>query len=52
MDLCERKDPPVLPPSENLNRYVEDFDEPRMKLADFFSTLLGALEAGLQKGGS
>jgi len=29
--------------------YVEDFDEPRTKLADFFSTLLGALEAGLQK---
>jgi hypothetical protein len=46
------KTPPVLPPSENLNRYVEDFDEPRTKLADFFSTLLGALEAGLQKGGS
>jgi hypothetical protein len=23
------------PASENLNRYVEDFDEPRTKLADF-----------------
>ena len=39
MDLCERKDPPVLPPSENLNRYVEDFDEPRTTLAGFFSIL-------------
>jgi hypothetical protein len=29
--------------------YVEDFDEPRTKLADFFSTLLSALEAGLEK---
>ncbi len=32
--------------------YVEDFDEPRTKLAGFFSTLLSALEAGLQKRGS
>ena len=32
--------------------YVEDFDEPRTKLADFFSTLLSALEAGLEKRGS
>ncbi len=29
--------------------YVEDFDEPRTKLAGFFSTLLSALEAGLEK---
>ena len=29
------------PASENLNRYVEDFDEPRTKLAGFFSSLLG-----------
>ena len=32
--------------------YVEDFDEPRTKLADFFNTLLSALEAGLEKRGS
>ena len=29
--------------------YVEEFDEPRTKLAGFFSTLLSALEAGLEK---
>ncbi len=40
MDLGERKTPPALPTSENLNRYVEDFDEPRTLLADFFSILL------------
>ena len=32
--------------------YGEDFDESRTKLAIYFSTLLGALEAGLQKRGS
>jgi len=38
--LANGKTPPALPPSENLNRYVEDLDEPRTKLADFFSILL------------
>ncbi len=32
--------PPVLQSSVNLNRYVEDFDEPRTLLVDFFSILL------------
>ena len=27
--LADGKTPPALPISENLNRYVEDFDEPR-----------------------
>jgi len=30
----------VWPTSENRNRYVEDFDEPRTKLAELFSILL------------
>ena len=38
--LANGKTPPALPPSENLDQYVEDFDEPRTKLADFFSILL------------
>jgi hypothetical protein len=38
--LANGKTPPAIPPSENLNRYVEDFDESRTKLADFFSFLL------------
>jgi hypothetical protein len=33
--LANGKTPPVWPTSENLNRYVEDFDEPRTKLAAF-----------------
>ena len=37
--LANGKTPPALPPSENLNRYVEDFDEPRTTLAGFFSIL-------------
>jgi len=38
--LANGKTPPALPTSENLNRYVEDFDEPRTTLADVFSILL------------
>ena len=38
--LANGKAPPVLPTSENLIRYVEDFDELRTPLADFFSILL------------
>jgi len=38
--MANGKTPPALPTSENLNRYVEDFDELRTKLADFFSILL------------
>jgi hypothetical protein len=38
--LANGKPPPAIPPFENLNWYVEDFDEPRTKLADFFSILL------------
>jgi hypothetical protein len=37
--LANGKTPPAIPPSENLNRYVEDFDEARTKLAGFFSIL-------------
>ena len=37
--LANGKTPPAFLASENLNRYVEDFDEPRTKLADFFSIL-------------
>jgi hypothetical protein len=37
--LANGKTPPALPASENLNRYVEDFDEPRTPLAAFFSIL-------------
>ena len=40
--LANGKTPPVLPPTENLNRYVEDFGEPRTKLVGFFSILLTA----------
>jgi hypothetical protein len=35
--LANGKTPPALPTSENLNRYIEDFDELRTKLADVFS---------------
>ena len=35
--LANGKTPPALPTSENLNRYVEDFDELKTKLADVFS---------------
>jgi hypothetical protein len=38
--LANGKTPPALSLSENLNRYVEDFDESRTKLAGFFSILL------------
>ena len=38
--LANGKAPPVLPTSENLNRYVEDFDELRTKLTGLFSILL------------
>ena len=38
--LTNGKPPLARPISENLNRYVEDFDEPRTKLADVFSILL------------
>lgn len=34
MDLGERKNPSSTSPSQNLNQYVEDFDEPRTKLAE------------------
>ena len=37
--LANGKTPPALPPSEYLNRYVEDFDKLRTKLAGFFSIL-------------
>ena len=40
MILANGKTHPALPTSENLNRYVEDFGEPRTTLADFFSILL------------
>jgi hypothetical protein len=39
MNLGERKNPSSTSASENLIRYVEDFDELRTKLADFFSIL-------------
>ena len=38
--LANGKTPPVFLASENLNRYVEDFDEPRTKLAAILSILL------------
>ena len=38
--LANGKTPPALPTSEDLNRYVEDFDEPRTKLEGIFSILL------------
>ena len=41
--LANGKTPPALPPSENLNQNVEDFDEPRTKLAGFFSILLDGI---------
>jgi len=44
--LANGKTPPAIPPSENLNRYVEDFDESRTMLADFFSILLGLVGRG------
>jgi hypothetical protein len=40
MNLGERKNPSSTSASENLIRYVEDFDESRTPLADFFSILL------------
>ena len=39
MDLGERKTPLAFSTSENLNRYVEDFDESRTKLAACFNIL-------------
>ena len=38
--LANGKTPPVWPTSENPNRYVEDFDEPRTTLRSIFSALL------------
>jgi hypothetical protein len=40
MDLGEGKNPSSSSPSESLNRYVEDFDEPITPLAVFFSILI------------
>ena len=40
MNLGERKNPSSTSASEILIRYVEDFDEPRTKLAEYFSILL------------
>jgi hypothetical protein len=40
MDPGERINPSRTSASENLNRYVENFDEPGTTLADFFSILL------------
>ena len=37
--LANGKTPPVWPTSEHRIRYVEDFDEPRRKLAELFSIL-------------
>ena len=37
--LANGKTPPALPTSENLNRYVEDFDESRTTLAACFNIL-------------
>jgi hypothetical protein len=42
MNLGERKNPSSTSASENLIRYVEDFDEPRTTPAGFFSILLEA----------
>ena len=38
--LANGKTPSVFPTSENLNRYVEDLNDARTKLADCFSILL------------
>ena len=38
--LANGKPPPVFPTSENLDRYVEDLNDARTTLADFFSILL------------
>jgi len=38
--LVNGKPPLAFSTSENLNRYVEDFDESRTTLTDFFSILL------------
>jgi hypothetical protein len=43
MDLGERKNPSSTSAFREYHRYVEDFDEPRTKLADFFSILLEEL---------
>ena len=40
--LANGKTLPALLPTENLNRYVEDFGEPRTKLVGYFSILLTA----------
>ena len=37
--LANGKPPPVFPTSENLERYVEDLNEARTPLTDFFSIL-------------
>jgi hypothetical protein len=62
--LANGKTPPVWPTSENLNRYIEDFDEPRTMLgekrvsarggwagekSDFFSILCSRLEQRHQR---
>ena len=41
--LANGKTPPAFPASDNLNRYVEDFDESRTKLAGFFNTRYSAM---------
>ena len=38
--LANGRTPPALPPSENLNRYVEDLNDARTPLAACFSILL------------
>jgi hypothetical protein len=43
--LANGKTPPALPPTEDINRYVEDFGEPRTKLAGVFSILLAVKDA-------
>jgi hypothetical protein len=63
--LANGKTPPAPPPSENLNRYVEDFDEPRTlhgkkrvsarwrwagEKGDFFSSLPRLVESIRQAG--
>ena len=42
MDLGERKSPSRESDLRKSLRYVEDLNDARTKLADFFSTLLGA----------
>src|SRR5215475_12575844 len=38
--LANEKSPPALPISNNIMGYVDDFDESRTKLANFFSILI------------